>query len=361
MPAEDLEEPFAMVFGSLSSYGPQEYHELFVSRLPEMLLGTAASRSGELADLIGGSGLLDDPGISSRSHWRNPELYPHLMSLQSCDSTSAKRHLALLRVHLGMAPPSRSIIGKQDFLRLQGEPPRVLTIRNARLADISQVTSVPLGQWSCAVYAPYTGLFTDVAGGFYHASPYVGPVGGLANLVREAADILAGYSARLYQSVAEHTGVIAFTSDDPIVTQSFSMRTSYLGAVFSAICDPVALGENLIHEHYHCRLWAWWLVERPEDLPSDELVIQSPITGMARPIIVMMQALLIYVALLGYYRYLRADSAARGLAGARIGSRLELLEKQTPILGRCLDEALKDRPASRRFVTALCDLLPASG
>jgi HEXXH motif-containing protein len=202
------------------------------------------------------------------------------------------------------------------------------------------------------VYAPHPGLFNDVAGDLYNATPSPVRAEALVTVADEALAIIGAYSDQLYHGILETVRTIAFTSDDHQVTRSFSMRTAYPGGVFSARCDPIALAENIIHEYYHCRLWTWWLIERPQDLPGDDISITSPVTGMSRPVATMMHAALIYFSLIDFYRVLcrDIDKASDCTQRRFCEGRLQQLERGAPAVLHSLRNMLQDRPESLRFV-----------
>jgi hypothetical protein len=354
-----IKDLFSLLFTELSEFTAEEYQTHFVERLPSLMLGAATQAIADTALLVG----LDDVELSfnaSTAHWRNPELYPHLNLLGRSHGCESQAHLDALRVHLNLLSPMASLC-RSRYLRLRAPQPRVLEKVGSSMRDVHKAVCLVQRKTSLFVYSPHPHLFHDVAHGLYHASEVrQETVESLGILVCEAIDLLACYSDELANAVLDTIGTIAFTSDELSVTRSFSMRTAYPGAVFSAICDRASLAENLLHEHYHCRLWRWWLAERPPDLPSDEIVINSPLTGMKRPVSVMMHALLIYVSLVDYYRTILSYGSLHEIEHSSASLRLDQLETSTTSLIDALHVSLRDRPFCARFVAILSDVARTS-
>jgi HEXXH motif-containing protein len=84
---------------------------------------------------------------------------------------------------------------------------------------------------------------------------------------------------------------------------SYTCRLSYFGGIFVNPfgIDAYQLVESLIHEYYHQRLWQWWSYEDIDGLPPFEVCITSPMTGLSRPVSVMLQAFAIYISVLHFY------------------------------------------------------------
>lgn len=345
---------FSVVFAELSSFTEAEYQTNFVERLPLLLLDVARETVPALATLEGFDDVERRLGDGA-GHWRNPELFPHLMALPSCREPASQAHLDALRVHLNLHPPTPSLCRTSRFVRLRTPRATVLESRASSLSEIRGVVSSPHGERGPLVYGPHRGLFDDVAQGLYHVAEPAADVERLAALVTAALNALRSYSIALADSVLNTVATVAFTTDDWRITRSFSMRTRYLGGVFTAVCDPTALAENLLHEYYHCRIWTWWLVERPPDLPSDDDTLISPVTGMRRPVSVMMHALLIYASLIDYHR-----AAANARRSPDADARRHQLERRTATLVDTLHGALRHRPFCQRFIDVVAGVVAVS-
>jgi len=350
---------FSVVFSEMSQFKPADFRRDVVVRLPALLLDVAAESLPALRSVDGASDLEDVLGTDNSPHWRNPELYPHLLALQnSSGSTEYQAHIDALRVHLGLIEPTPYACRSRRFIRLRTPDAVVIENLGGRLCEVPR--RVVRSDHGPLVYVPHPGLFDDIAGGLYHGAGSAAMVADLGAGITAAFRDLKTYSQELWSGVSETISVIAFTADDLAETRSFSMRTSYIGGIFSAICQPPALVENIIHEYYHCRLWTWWLVDRPADLPPDDVVIRSPVTGATRPVAVMMQALLIYVGLIDYYRFVEG-SGGEGAPIAQARSRLDQLESGSAALAQMLRSELNHYPGCRKFVEILSDLASSRG
>jgi hypothetical protein len=84
---------------------------------------------------------------------------------------------------------------------------------------------------------------------------------------------------------------------------SYNCRLLYFGAIFinPFRVNPYGMVESFIHEYFHQRLWQWWAHEEIEGLPTDDVMVRSPITGNLRSAAVMLQALIIYISVLHFY------------------------------------------------------------
>jgi hypothetical protein len=347
---------FAVVFDQLSELKRRDFEGDFEPLLPAHMLEGACQSTPALLrrqDFYEARETLCTP---LQQHWCNPEIYPHLLSLQNCsDERVIDHHLRRLLVHLNLRLPNPSLFrNSKEMLRLRTPMPLVCRLSGNRLVEIPDVCHRARAG-NLVVYCPYPGLFADVAGGLYHAQGHgYGPVS-LANKVYAEIDELVRYSAQLHAGVVRRLRTIAFTGDDPAVTRSFSLKISYLGGIFSSICTSSSLMENIIHEYYHCRIRTWWLMEPLKDLPSDDQTLSSPVTREKRPVSVMLQALLIYVSLIHFHEWYATHG--RNDAG-RIWSRerAALLKKSTRSLIEVLTSVTLNRKACRAFVSALTEI-----
>jgi hypothetical protein len=108
----------------------------------------------------------------------------------------------------------------------------------------------------------------------------------------------------------------------------------------------------LIHEYYHQRLWLWWLIEAPPDMPDRAVTIVSPISKQERSVQVMMHALLIYISLTDYYRWAEHFSAGES---DWIGKRWRKLQSGAVELASVLRDALVGCNESLRFINAVAE------
>jgi hypothetical protein len=347
-----------LMFSQFSQFTPSEYRELYVERLPLLLLRSAIEKRPFLGPLA--NDVLGALCAGDSSHAANPELYPHLLALQSADErSSAEGHVDALRIQLGMIAPQPGATGARRFVRLRRPEPTVLERRGKAMAEIAGVVCPVPELPTLLVYRPYPLLFDDIVNGHYHGRGKRLELHHLARLVSAALHELKDYSKELWASVAETVRTIAFTSDSVSVTRSYSPRLSFLGGIFCAVCRPPLLVESVLHEHYHCRLWTWWLVEPPADLPGDEMQIISPLTRRRRPASTMLHALLINASLIDYYGF-ALSGQLRPAERRCCEGRLRKLRMGAVALVDILHAELKGRPHCARYISVLSDIVLGS-
>jgi hypothetical protein len=226
------------------------------------------------------------------------------------------------------------------------------------MQDENVLTDIDLERFPL-VYFPTEGLFDDIVGHDVYwgmGAPYTR---------REAHDTLAkasrslrAYSPEIYDGFCDAIRVLALTGE-PVtdVPRSFSARTLYAGGIFSAIKrDNVpAMVENLIHEYYHQRLWLWWMIESPDDLPNQDTTIVSPVTGATKSVQVMLHAFLIYVSVSDYYRYALAHENIPEPSREWVHKRFAVLRANATLLRDRLLGSLDGRPQTKRFVNCVAD------
>jgi hypothetical protein len=83
----------------------------------------------------------------------------------------------------------------------------------------------------------------------------------------------------------------------------------------------------------------------------------SPISQETRPVVVMMQALLIYTSVIDYYQFVVSNGSRYGRSVLdAVTYRLERLQIGTTALAERLDDVLRDRPQSRRFAAVVSQI-----
>jgi hypothetical protein len=360
-----MKDLFMHVFQDLSCLEFQAYESEFVSRLPFLMLDAVVQRTPNGAVTATFRELHEYLGVEGQRYWNNPELYPHLLRMQNGDLSTFPGHIHSLRTHVGLDAPDRSSFGGARFLRISLPKARVLELRDGEIWELSGVISEEnTAPRRPVIYRPHPHLFDDIAAELYVGDDARSDPAELGRLFNAAMTELRRYCPQLATSFCRTVGGIGFTAGKFEGSARSYSSLFYLGGIFSAITDNVpALVENFIHEYYHCRLWAWWLIEPPRDLPPREVTMVSPVTQAERPVVVMMHALLIYAGLIGYYQFVvyGGDPSYddRVLAAAR--ARLDALERGTQALVSKLNDELWDRPESRRFVSLITGMVPGSG
>jgi hypothetical protein len=358
---EPMKDLFLRVFAQLSRFDYGEYYRDFVCKAPIWILRSAGRAHEDVRTFPGFQALCAFLKERSCSCWNNPELYPHLHRvLRARDGQSdTSRTLKALEGHLGLREVSADLFTHRYFRRNRPLPATFELadgrVKEAPEAIIAKDPGFPL------LYGPVPHLFDDVVGGraTYDGSPLPVSPDEIRRTVGDAERLLGRYDATLHNGFTEAVGSLAITGGWSLADRaSYSSGSNYTGEIFTTLCPgaPTLLGESLIHEYYHQRLWLWWLIEAPSDLPGREVVMVSPVSGQERPVQVMMHALLIYMSLVDYYRW--AERASDDLDGASIRRRWRTLEAGATELLAALRKALAERSASLRFVDAVAACAP---
>jgi hypothetical protein len=350
-----MKDLFLNVFSGLSRFTYDEYHHDFVCKAPLWILRSACDAHEHLHAFDGLPALCDHLEAHSPACWNNPELYPHLhYVLRSHDGPSdTERHLRALEGHLGLRGVDSALFTHRHFRRHR---PQAATfelvegsVHEVPEAIVSDDPGLPL------LYGPVPHLFDDVVSGraVYDGSPLPVKPTAIRQVFLDASETLRRYDATLHAGFAEAVGTVAVVGGWNLNDRSsYSSGSYYTGGIFTTLSDsPTLLVESLIHEYYHQRLWLWWLIEAPDDLPARDVVTTSPVSGEERPVQVMMHALLIYVSLVDYYRW--AEEVSDGPTRTWTGRRWRTLQAGSATLLATLRAALATRPASLRFVDAV--------
>lgn len=355
---------FSEVFSRFSQYESGEYQELFVNRLPLLLLGAATQESPSIRSIPGYAELRDEIEGNAKAHCTNPEIFPHLHALRICPSERHRFHIDCLRVHVGISTPTPRTLGNHRYLRLHFPKPQILAVRKSELAEVDGVLIDGLGALSFPLaYAPHPQLFCDVAGTIYKgggAKPAASE-SLLRNYLLQAIGEMRAFSGELASAFCSDVSCVAFTADRLSYRRSYSMRMDFPGGIFTAVCSPPALVENLIHEHCHLRFWRWWMLEKPSDLISSKKLIRSPVSRYVRSVPVMLQALLIYCVAIDFYRWRIGSPSVLSVISRPLRqvcrARLTRLEESTVLLARQLRTALNESPRSLAMLAVIIDSL----
>lgn len=307
--AQDL---FIRSFKAVSQIPFEYYEERFLRRLPARLLVPALQVNPDLASCRGFAqvqALLDD----SRSRPGNPELFPYLNLLNVAGTKALQSGVDGLRIHLGLDPLSHPMSGRSRFWRLRAPSSAVYETCGGELVALDAIClEQQLDGKSLCIYRPWPGLFDDI-----HAAYYDGTGGSDVSMYERAfaaaMRIIRAYSEELFSRVGSEVSTVAFMPLGLVSMRSFSMRNFYVGGIFVSETDPVLLADQILHEYYHQCLWPWWLIEPPVDLPPG-LRVTSPVTGRTRLAATMLQAVLIYRCLKGFYEFVvEAPEAMRSV------------------------------------------------
>jgi len=205
------------------------------------------------------------------------------------------------------------------------------------------------------VYRPCPHLFDDIDHQLYRGDGCQLETKELWRLAKEAVRVISSYCTDLAAGFCRAVSTVAFLSRQPGDPEfgSFSKRNYYIGGIFVSIADPISVAEQFIHEYYHQAIWPWWMIEPPTDLPSDDEIIVSPITGRRRPLSSMIQGFLINCSLIDYYRFILSppeSSQHEEDQLERAKARLATIQGGIGALLAGLKGALAERPHCRAIV-----------
>jgi hypothetical protein len=352
-----MKDLFRSTFSKVSKFGYDDYYRDFVQRAPFWLLRSAALAHDDVQSFPGFPKLYSFLHEKSYTCWTNPELYPHLFRILRARDTNSdsERHLSALEAHLGLREVSAELFTHRYF-RLHRPSPQTFELVNGKIRIVPNAILMNDKDFPL-VYQPVPHLFDDVVGG---AATYVGsqlpiPPSEIKKVILDAVDVLCRYDVELYGGFIEAVGMLAITGDWNLGNRSsYSNGSVYTGGIFTSLCadSPTLLVESFIHEYYHQRIWLWWLIEAPPDIPDRSVTMVSPITNQQRPVQVMMQALLIYVSLTDYYQWADRSSADQS---DWIGRRWRTLQTGSINLLTMLRNVLAGREESLRFVNAVAE------
>lgn len=354
-----MKDLFRTVLSKISVIEFVDYCEDYVFRAPFWLLDAAARAHGDVATCAAFEPLYTFLSRESRGHWNDPEIYPHLLPLLGARDAAfdVEPHLWALQGHLGLRDVHSGMFNHRYFRR-HGSSPIVFERSGASIRPVTDAILIGEAGFP-VVYRPLPHLFDDVVGG---SVTYVGSASPLSDqemkhAVRSAMNLIGRYDADLHQGVTSAIGVIAITGEwQPGDRSSYSMGKSYTGGIFTSVSteSAVLLAESLIHEYYHQRIWLWWLIEAPPDLPPRHITMKSTVSGQQRPVSVMMHALLIYASLIDFYRWAEGSCSDEG---SWIGHRWRSLTAGAILLRDALRGQLQTRPDCLRFVDAIAESL----
>jgi hypothetical protein len=353
---------FVDAFRAFSRWSLEEYQARFLGRLPYRFVQGAVIANPALSEIAGFVDLCNLFASQVGRRWRNPELYPHLNRLLIPNYPYLQQHIDALLIHVGMQELAPSSGSTSRFWRVRDRSIAVTEIREGLLREVDDalVPTTHSGPFPL-LYRPFPGLFDDVESRLYRGSdPDNRTAAELSELSVRALEIIDGYSHEMAVAFCEHVGTVAFMPPSKDA-KSFSLRNYYIGGIFVSIADPILLAEQFIHEYYHQRIWPWWLVDAPADMPSDEQVVLSPVTGRTRPISVMVQALLIYVSLVDFYRHVLRGSGndvPMSCDMSRARQRLTHLEAGVAPLRDTLRAGLVNCPGTHSLVDFIANLAP---
>jgi hypothetical protein len=353
MATKDL---FRVTFNEFSEWGFDEYHKHFVERLPFRFLEPAVIVNPTLVKCKGYNDLLDKFSDGQSKDWRNTELFPYLNFLNLPSSQSALQSCVdALRIHTGLASlkPGNEVLSAKKYWRIrEAKSPVVVCSLSGK--EIDCIVSVHNNSEYCPViYSPYPDLFCDIEKNLYRGEDVFIVDNYYATLAEAAFAVVKRYSIELVSNLLSHVTTVAFMPPNSKDVKSFSKRNLYIGGIFVSARSVISVAEQFIHEYYHQVLWPWWIIESPRDLPNDLEVILSPVTGKSRPVSVMIQALLIYKSLKGFYSFVLGGDELKRYCVSELeeaAKRFEQISRGMEDLVSLLRDRLRGHPESLRLI-----------
>jgi hypothetical protein len=347
---------FLRFFNEYSRWDYSYFYSKFVQRLPCRFLEGALIANPSLQSCAGYAELhalfLSESGLP----WKNPELYPFLNYLMIPEFPSLQASVDALRVHVGLIDLAGEVTHVRHIWRLRNPVVQTLEIVDGHIRSLQDLCQrASKGEQCPLVYKPYPSLFSDLHEN-YKGHDYEGEVGPLVDLTCKAIALLSRYSPEIGDSFSQEIGTVAYMPTGASIAKSFSLRNYYIGGIFVSISDAISVAEQFLHEYYHQRIWPWWMVESPADLPGNNVTLVSPMTGRVRPASVMIQALLIYSSLLDYYNFVLSATEISEFGEESLGlaqNRLRQIRQGIPPLVEALRQALVGYPASLGVVEFL--------
>jgi hypothetical protein len=356
---------FRALFGRVSRCSFDTYRQHFLMRLPRLLLRSAQESAPAITDCTGFEELakcLDAPATDAQT-WKNAELFPYLNYVAFPKNDKRQQCIDALRVHCQITQLTGETNPDVEYWRL----PHISSSQKVEVVWFEHQSArrrldlgwrIDVQKRAVVVYRPYSNLFDDVEPNLYGAQSSSKMNDELELLVREAFSIVDQYSQSLFENIVDHISTISLLKETVGRPKSHSLRNRYIGAIFITIASPIEMAEQIIHEYYHQCIWPWWLVEPPEDLPDVSLQVTSPISGAARSMPTMVQAILIYSSLQDFYTFsIERSVTGRDTAAAdRALARASTIRQRFDELVATVLQELRDREATRAVVGAILQL-----
>lgn len=357
---------FRATFARVSRHSFDTYRQHFLRRMPWLLLQAARQAAPAVANCAGFDQLYEclRAPESEAQTWKNAELFPYLNYVAF--PQNSKRHVCVnaLRVHCRLTELKYDTNPDVKYWRLAHGTSsqdvevvwfdRKSAVRHSDLGWYRRIHDREI-----VVYRPHVGLFDDVEPDLYGRQSSSKSNSELDLVLGEAFSIIDLYSHSLCENILDQVSTVSLLKEVGGRPISYSLRNRYIGAIFITITSAVEMAEQIIHEYYHQCMWPWWLVEPPEDLPDTNLQVTSPITGAARSLPTMVQAILIYASLQDFYTFAN-EHGKTGLEDPattdRARARAQVIRERFDDLAAKVVGELKDMPATRAVVDAILQL-----
>lgn len=356
---------FRALFDRTSRHPLVIYRQHFLERLPHLLLQAAQQSAPAIMDCVGFEELkecLAAPTAHEQS-WKNAELYPYLNYVAFPNNCKRQLCVDALRVHCGLTKltyKTNPDVRYWRFARVTSRPFVEVAWFNRRAlaSDFTIGWSLLIRDRSVTVFRPHPGVFDDVEPSLYGAQSSDRSNDDLNQLLIDAFSLIDVYSRTLCENILDQISTISLLKELDRLPISYSLRNRYIGAIFITITSPIEMAEQIIHEYYHQSIWPWWLMEPPEDLPDVNLQVISPVTGAARSLPTMIQAILIYVSLIDFYTFaIKHDKAGPDITVKnRVIARTQIILERFNDLSVKVVGELKAMPATRALVDTILQI-----
>lgn len=277
---------------------------------------------------------------SELTFWRNPEVYGQiaLLAKHAARNDNLVPILESLRLQVGMVGPRAARLA-DGLYRLAYVDGSFYVSRGGEIREIEGEIRTSVNGFRGLVLLPFENLFADLV----DPSLYP-PVCNdfeprqLESQLAKAFELLEFYSPEVICDLEDVVQTIVLVPNfEDQKRWSYNLRLAYFGGIFinPFVTGPYGLVEALIHEYCHQRLWQWWAYEPPTGLPAGNLMIRSPVTGRDKSAVVMVHALIIYVAVRDFYvtQVLRRARVS-GDEEKWVADRVDLLSHAIPKLYR---------------------------
>lgn len=195
------------------------------------------------------------------------------------------------------------------------------------------------------VFMPTNGLFTDILDArLYPDMRKPANQAPIKKMFERSLAHMRDFSDDVWRDFQDAiSNVVLLTSPGKRAISSMSMRCKYFGAVFlnPFVTDEYKAVESLMHEYIHERSELWWEIQRPTGIPDKKIHIVSPMSGRSVRADVMIQAFIIYISALQYYRHVQGTRMpSNRLQAQSLNRRASHVARHVPALQRRLKRAV---------------------
>lgn len=295
---------------------------------------------------------------------QNPEIYIELHKINTFldkkeEDALINHSINLLKVHLSIYDFSNFFAINKTFLntyRFFNPNPSIILKNKNKVSVLNENSNILINNaYDRIIIKPINGLFLDIIPrelypnfkNIYNASER-------QYHIDDSFKLIKNYSESIFNDSLNCINKIFLTpSLGKGQRLSYNLRLSYLGAIFIDFLrtNKYSFAESYIHEYYHQRIWLWWYFEKPFEIPDDNYKIISPITGLPKSISVMIHALIIYISICDFYKYIEKNEAFDDPKELNfVKEKINCLEKGIPKLFVSLNLFFKGNSKAKEFL-----------